>query len=245
MNRIIIGSGNNEIGSLQDNKITIDITSNTNILIKDSKINTYVFNVFNSNVNILNIKETNDDVSYEINVFKGKVSFNNVDIESKNTKINVNLNKEDSSVLMCNSVISRHGMTYEIKVKHNCKNTYSSVNNNGITKGDGSIFFDVVSILPKNSKHCRINQDSKIISLNDKNDNKINPVLLIDEYEAQARHAAFIGDFNNQEIFYMMTRGLNELDAKNLLISGMLIGSLDVCFEEKEKLRKKFNEEWR
>ena len=42
-----------------------------------------------------------------------------------------------------------------------------------------------------------------------------------------------------------MTRGINEVDAKYLLIKGLLIGTLDVCFNEKEILREKFETDWR
>ena len=69
--------------------------------------------------------------------------------------------------------------------------------------------------------------------------------MLIEEYESSARHAAFIGNFNKEELFYLMSRGLSKKEASDLLIRGLLIGTLDVCFNEKEILNKKLNEEWR
>ena len=222
----------------------INITSDTNILIEKSKIKNYVFNVKESIVNILSINEPGFDVSYEINIFKGNVSFSGINFHG-NVNINVNLNKKDSSVLIHNSVIAIKKTKYDITVNHNAKKTISNIYNNGITKDYGTIIFNVSSLVPKKSTNCYVNQDSKIITLNKTNDNEINPVLLIDEYESEARHAAFIGNFDNDKLFYLMSRGLSKKDATNLLIDGLLIGTLDVCFNEKEILKKKFEKEWR
>lgn len=245
MNRIVIGSSNNEIGVLKEDKLIVDIKKDTNFLIENNEVNNYVFNVDNANLNILNIREIKNNIAFEININNGNVSFNSVSYNSGDLKLNVNLNKEGSSILIHNSVIAKEKVNYDIKINHNVKNTNSDVCNNGVTKDDGTICFDVSSYAPKGSQECLINQDSKIISLNKTNGNKINPILLIEEYGAEARHAAFVGNFKDEELFYLMSRGLSKDEAKNLLISGLLIGTLDVCFNEKENLKKKLNDEWR
>ena len=130
-------------------------------------------------------------------------------------------------------------------VNHNYANTISDIYNNGVTKDDGSIIFNVVSKVPKKSIKSVVNQDSKIITLNDISESKINPILLIDEYDSEAKHSAFIGNFKTSELFYLQSRGLSKKEASNLLIRGMLIGTLDLCFDEKEKLKDKLNTNWR
>ena len=64
--------------------------------------------------------------------------------------------------------------------------------------------------------------------------------MLIDSFEAEARHAAFIGNFKEKELFYLMSRGLSKKEASNLLINGLLFGQLSICFNEKEDLKKRF-----
>ena len=231
------------------NRITVDkeinsINENFNYLINKHKKN-YVFNVHNSDVNILSIKESVNEESYEINIDGGKVIFNNVSYSSKDINITVNLNKKKSEIVIYNSIISNDDIKVKIRINHNSKNTVSNVYNNGVTKKEGTINFDVTSYVPKNVKGCIVNQDSKIISLNDKNNNEINPILLIDEYDTSARHAAFIGKFNEQELFYLMSRGLDKKTSEKLLLNGLLIGTLEICFEEKEMLKEKFENDWR
>jgi Fe-S cluster assembly protein SufD len=57
-----------------------------------------------------------------------------------------------------------------------------------------------------------------------KNNSIINPNMYIDEYDVEARHAATIGKFNQDNIFYLMTKGLTKEDANNILIEGFLGG---------------------
>lgn len=232
MNRILV------------DKDIININDNSNYLITNHK-KKYVFNIDGSEVNILNIKENTNDEEYEINIYGGKVILNNIYYNTKDVNITVNLNKEKSEVLIYNSIITDIDKKVTIRINHNKKNTISNVYDNGVTRKDGSINFDVTSVVPKKITGCLVNQDSKIISLNDKNTNRINPILLIDEYDVEARHAAFIGKFNEQELFYLKSRGLREKEAERLLLNGMLIGSLEICFEEKENLKKKLGIDWR
>lgn len=245
VNRILIGSGNDKIGIVKRDKKIVNVTHDVNILIQNDSFNEYVFNVFDANLNVLVISDKKSDVIYDINVNKGTVSFNNVSYGPGNVFLNVDLNNEDSNVLMHNSVVAKKKLKYFIKVNHNKNLTNSFIYNNGVTKDDGSIEFDVSSYVPKKSKGCCVNQDSKIITLNNVNESKINPILLIDEYECEAKHAAFIGSFNKDELFYLMSRGLTLMESKILLINGLLIGTLDVCFNEKENLRKELKEKWR
>ena len=58
--------------------------------------------------------------------------------------------------------------------------------------------------------------------------------LLIDSFDVEARHAAFIGNFKEEELFYLKSRGLNRRDCEDLLINGLIIGTLDICFDEKD-----------
>lgn len=241
MNRISVGSSNDNISVIKDEEVLIDIKENINILIENTHFSKYKINVYNSNLNIFVIDNNIDSINFEVNIYGGNVSFNNISSYSY-FDLNVNLNKENSNIFVYNSVISDKKIKYNINIKHNKKLTNSNVYNNGVTKDLGTILFEIISCVPINSKDCIVNQSSKIITLNDINDNEINPILLIDEFECVAKHSAFIGNFNKNELFYLMSRGLSKIEAMKLLISGMLIGTLDICFNEKEKLKIRLNE---
>lgn len=49
-----------------------------------------------------------------------------------------------------------------------------------------------------------------------------NPLLLIDENDVQAGHAASVGRVNEQQMYYLMSRGLSKEVAQRLVIRGFL-----------------------
>lgn len=245
MNRILIGSGKNKLEKAKGDELVVNVDKDTNILINSNNFKKCIIDVDDSNLNALIIRENDINQSYEINIRGGIVVLNLVSYSSLGFDVKINLNKENSKVFVYNSVIANKKEIYNIRVNHNALKTDSDIYNNGITKDLGTIVFNVTSYVPKKSISSSVNQDSKIITLNEVNDNEINPVLLIDEYDSEARHAAFIGNFNKTQLFYLMSRGLSKKEASNLLINGLLIGTLDVCFNEKENLKKKLNDEWR
>ena len=245
MNRILIGSGKNKLEKVKGDELVVNVDKDTNILINSNNFKKCVIDVVDSNLNALIIRENDINQSYEINIRGGIVVLNLVSYSSLGLDVKINLNKENSKVFVYNSVIANKKEIYNIRVNHNALKTDSDIYNNGITKDLGTIVFNITSYVPKKSISSSVNQDSKIITLNEVNDNEINPVLLIDEYDSEARHAAFIGNFDKTQLFYLMSRGLSKKEASNLLINGLLIGTLDVCFNEKENLKKKLNDEWR
>lgn len=245
MNRILIGSGKNKLEKAKGDELVVNVDKDTNILINSNNFKKCIIDVDDSNLNALIIRENDINQSYEINIRGGIVVLNLVSYSSLGLDVKINLNKENSKVFVYNSVIANKKEIYNIRVNHNALKTDSNIYNNGITKDLGTIVFNVTSYVPKKSISSSVNQDSKIITLNEVNDNEINPVLLIDEYDSEARHAAFIGNFDKTQLFYLMSRGLSKKEASNLLINGLLIGTLDVCFNEKENLKKKLNDEWR
>jgi len=49
-----------------------------------------------------------------------------------------------------------------------------------------------------------------------------NPILLIDEDDVTAGHAASVGQVNPEQVYYLMSRGISRQDAERLIIYGFL-----------------------
>ena len=49
-----------------------------------------------------------------------------------------------------------------------------------------------------------------------------NPILLIDEDDVTAGHAASVGQVNAEQIYYLMSRGISKAEAERLIINGFL-----------------------
>jgi len=64
---------------------------------------------------------------------------------------------------------------------------------------------------------------------------------LIDEFDVFAKHGAAIGRINDDELFYLLSRGLTEQNAKKLIVSGYTLPYLTAIGDShlKDILRRK------
>ena len=106
------------------------------------------------------------------------------------------------------------------KVKKKKKNTSSVINSKSISKDGGACTYrSLVRINPQaqNSK-CSVSCES--LMLDDISRSDTIPVNDIRTDEVEFSHEAKIGKISDKEIFYLMTRGLSEEDAKAMIVRG-------------------------
>ena len=139
--------------------------------------------------------------------------------------INFRLNKNAEAYYHFKS-ISMDKELYDIDVRHNGENSLSDIKNNCVNTDNGKVSIQVSSYVEKGIKGCTVNQSNRIINLTD-NKCEIRPNLYIKEYDVEANHSALIGGFSLDEMFYMLSRGINEYEANKLLINGFLLSNID------------------
>ena len=196
---------------------------------KESKLDIEYNICSNVDVKITEIrKENKSKIQYKYNILENS----NVDIIKfydlnciKELDI-INLNGINSKINYLFKTISKDDQNYTMVVYHNNKNTESNIINNSVNINEGTTNFNVTSVVYNGITNCVLNQANKIINLNDK-ECKINPNLLIEENDVVANHSAIIGKFSEEEIFYLMSRGISKKEATNLLIKGFLINGIE------------------
>ncbi|MCC3375685.1 Fe-S cluster assembly protein SufD [Cohnella sp. REN36] len=65
-------------------------------------------------------------------------------------------------------------------------------------------------------------QTEKVLMLSPKARGDANPILLIDEDDVKAGHAASVGQVNAEQVHYLMSRGIPKTEAERLIIYGFL-----------------------
>lgn len=138
----------------------------------------------------------------------------------------INLNGTGAKIETVLKTIATSEEKYDMMIHHNAKKTESNIFNHGVTIEEGKIIFDVTTMIPRGKKACVANQMGRIINLNDEK-SMVKPNLLIDEYDVEANHAALIGKFQDDELFYLQSRGLNQNEALSLLTRGFLCSRLE------------------
>lgn len=224
------------------NNVTLDNESNTNDLIVDNDLILVLkydgvsvdlnINVMpNTCLRVFDVsKNTHNNITYNIekNV---KVFADKMGIDC-NDNLVININDEESVVEFHNSLICYGDDEFKETINHNHSGSKCKIINHALNVKDKEFKFIVDGVIKKEAYDTIFRQDNKIINLHE-GKSFILPNLIVDNNDIEASHSAYIGTFDEDDIFYMMSRGIKEKDAEKLLIRAFLINDMEL--EEKEE----------
>ena len=209
---------NNEISFLNSGNFAIEYIDcndvNLNIIVKE---NTHVcLFVYSNNDYITTMNKYNIFGNLVVNKFY----YNNNTDET----ININLSKDKANFKYNFSSVSSGNDKFTINIYHLKKDTCSDICNRTVAKENSSNVFDINSYVENGILDTYLNQQTKIVTLGDSN-NKINPNMFIGEASTTGIHSSTIGTINEEDIFYLMSRGISKIDATRLMMEALLIGN--------------------
>ncbi|WP_203247987.1 Fe-S cluster assembly protein SufD [Sporosarcina beigongshangi] len=92
----------------------------------------------------------------------------------------------------------------------------------GVMKDASSSIFNGIGRIAKGATRSNAVQESRVLMLSEKARGDANPILLIDEDDVTAGHAASVGRVDPLQLFYLMSRGITKHEAERLVIHGFL-----------------------
>lgn len=101
-------------------------------------------------------------------------------------------------------------------------NTDGNIFQHGVVLEQSTLSFNGIGHIIRGSKYSNVQQESRVLMLSDEARADANPILLIDEFEVQAGHAASVSRVDKEQLYYLMSRGLDQLQAEKLVILGFL-----------------------
>lgn len=107
-----------------------------------------------------------------------------------------------------------------VKVIHNAKNTTTVVNSKSISKDGGICTFRSFVDVKKNAKKSKISMSCESLMMDSISRSDTIPVDNIETDDLIFAHEAKIGKISDDAIFYLMSRGLSEQEAKALIVRG-------------------------
>lgn len=128
-----------------------------------------------------------------------------------------------------------------VRTENIAPNTVGNIVNYGIVKDDAHLAFNGIGKIQKASKASDNQQETRLLNLSKTAQAVANPFLLIDEGDITAGHAASIGQLDEEQIYYLMSRGMSRTQASKMIVSGFLTPFVDAIDDEtmKEALRTK------
>ena len=171
--------------------------------------------LFNSNAELkCELKENSKLVIYNIAFTSDDYTFN----------LNVDLNNQFADVQIINLYlgINNSKLSSNVMINHYSKNTKSLLDTYAIAKDQSHLTLNNNAYIKNGMKSSDARQMTRGLNLSKKALVKAQPNLLIDEYDVVASHSASIGSIDKEELFYLMSRGLTETQAQEMVILGFI-----------------------
>ena len=223
-------------------RLDFDLESNSSLKIIDYSIdkseNNFVNIVYNFNLekdailkNYKLDKEENNNIKY---------SYNNINLDTNSVaenfilslgssfiknEINCNLNGKYSSAFVNGIFNLDNNKNHEIRtsINHLNENTKSYQLIKSVLGENTKSVYQGKIFVKSNAQKTDGYQLSKAILLSDNAEFNAKPELEIYADDVKCSHGSASGSLNQDSIFYIMSRGLNYIEAKELLINGFLL----------------------
>ncbi|MEH7108461.1 Fe-S cluster assembly protein SufD [Bacillus sp. JJ1764] len=111
---------------------------------------------------------------------------------------------------------------FTTKVVHFGKHTQGNILNHGVVKDNSTLIFNGIGKIEHGASKSDAEQTSRVLMLSEKARGDANPILLIDEDDVMAGHAASVGRVDPVQLYYLMSRGIPKREAERLVIHGFL-----------------------
>jgi Fe-S cluster assembly protein SufD len=107
-------------------------------------------------------------------------------------------------------------------ITHFGKHSEGFILTHGVMKDNASSIFNGIGKIEHGATKSNAEQESRVLMLSEGARGDANPILLIDEDDVTAGHAASVGRVDPIQLFYLMSRGISKAEAERLVIHGFL-----------------------
>jgi Fe-S cluster assembly protein SufB len=108
------------------------------------------------------------------------------------------------------------------KVLHFAPNTSSKITSKSISKGEGRASYRGLLKVHKGSNNVKSNVVCDALLLDEKSRSDTYPYIEIDEDDVTIGHEASVSKVGEEQLFYLMSRGLSEEEATSMVVSGFI-----------------------
>ncbi len=110
----------------------------------------------------------------------------------------------------------------DTRVTNYGKHSIGHILQHGVILAKSALIFNGIGHIIHGAKGADAQQESRVLMLSTKARGDANPILLIDDNDVSAGHAASVGRVDQSQLYYLMSRGLPQKIAERLVIRGFL-----------------------
>jgi Fe-S cluster assembly protein SufD len=131
----------------------------------------------------------------------------------------------DQSVCYAKAVSVGRGdqtQNFTAHIVNHGKHTDGIILQHGVMKDKATGIFHGIGKIEHGGTKANAEQESRVLMLSKHARGDANPILLIDEDDVTAGHAASVGRVDPVQLYYLMSRGISKQEAERLIIHGFL-----------------------
>lgn len=110
-----------------------------------------------------------------------------------------------------------------MEIRHNAPHSYGEIKNFAVLMDDGHYEMVANGNITKGCFDAHSHQATRVLTLGKNHITKCIPLLLIDENDVRASHALSVGQPDEDQMYYLQSRGLTKKQAIGLLSVGYLL----------------------
>ncbi|MCP3032808.1 Fe-S cluster assembly protein SufD [Halobacillus sp. A1] len=111
---------------------------------------------------------------------------------------------------------------FTANITHFGKGSDGYILQHGVMRDKSSGIFNGIGKIEHGASKSNAEQESRVLMLSKDARGDANPILLIDEDDVTAGHAASVGRVDPMQLYYLMSRGISKFEAERLIIHGFL-----------------------
>lgn len=147
-------------------------------------------------------------------------------------KTSYHLHAQYTALNSCLAIIANKHKRFLVQALHEEMDSRSDIKTYAIVQEDARFYLDVSGKINKGSHRSDATQTNRILTLSDRHEATVLPQLLIDDNDVMASHAMTMGQLDENQLYYMESRGIARNTAVQLITMGYLT-PIAYLFEDK------------
>ncbi|MEA5017546.1 MAG: SufD family Fe-S cluster assembly protein [Erysipelotrichaceae bacterium] len=222
-----------KIRTIRDSEATLIIQIADN----DKEISISTLIEPNSKLNVLYLnRSTTLKIKETVDISEGgnyQVAYGELEAGILDRIADYNLNGYKANIDLISTAIINEHKHQELNCHHLAKSTTSLMQTYGVLLNKGDYYIKANGHIIKGASGSKSHQASRVLTFADKQQAKIIPLLLIDENDVEASHAMSIGQLDENQLYYLESRGLTKVEALRLIALGYLLPITKVINDQK------------
>ena len=128
--------------------------------------------------------------------------------------------KSDAKVITVTT--KEQNVCINTRVTNRGKKTTGNIVQRGVIMEKSNLIFNGIGHIIHGASGAHAEQENRVLMMSNDAHGDANPILLIDENDVLAGHAASVGQIDEKQMYYLMSRGIDKAQAQRLVIRGFL-----------------------